>query len=422
MAVTITKPMSGAQLKGTVTVEATFSGKNFDIATCTIDGQQLASDAAVPISLAIDTTKVADGARTLTVAVRYRTAGGKLRWQKATIQVMVANVIAPEPTPPPGGAIIFQDDFEVDYPATHGVNTNAAPYSNGNPPGAPACYGFTASKTWQLNLGGTPGVDSGIFSNVVPPAPGKGNRCLRFDLPAGAAGRQAAFIHRGVNRIIGERYYGLMLYLPASWREPAGAPDDTNVLNDTWGSVLATFNYPPFIHGGSSAGLSVHVDSIKMSVQAGEGVFPNTYPGSPGPTHWNNGGNYQFSTGNMGPADSWRPVPLGGLTKQAWHEIIVGINWTLGPEEGGSNAFWKAWWRIKGQGSWTQTVDVTGAYASHWWGRDQAGCVFAPSQIPGLATYNPVGAYRAGSNYPLHYFIDNYVEGSTFAAVAATMP
>lgn len=100
MAVTITKPASGATLAGTVSVEATFSGQNFDIATVTFNGQQLGSDSAQPIVFSVDTTKVVNGARTLTVAVRYRTASGKLRWQKTAIPVTVNNAVTPPPAKP----------------------------------------------------------------------------------------------------------------------------------------------------------------------------------------------------------------------------------------------------------------------------------------------------------------------------------
>lgn len=94
MAVTITKPASGAVLAGTTSVEATYSGSGFDIATVTFSGQQLASDSALPLAFSVDTSRVADGAYTLIVAVRYRTNGGKLRWQKASIPVTVKNSVA----------------------------------------------------------------------------------------------------------------------------------------------------------------------------------------------------------------------------------------------------------------------------------------------------------------------------------------
>lgn len=95
MSVTINSPASGATLKGTATVAATFVGTRFDIATVTIDGQQLASDSVQPLSFQIDTARVADGAHTLTVAVR---AGRPKRWQKASIPVTVKNAVTP-PSP-----------------------------------------------------------------------------------------------------------------------------------------------------------------------------------------------------------------------------------------------------------------------------------------------------------------------------------
>lgn len=94
MAVVINSPANGASISGTRTVTATFSGPNFDIATVTLGGVQLASDSALPLSFSIDTTRVANGTHTLIVAVRYRTNGGKLRWQKASISVVVNNVAA----------------------------------------------------------------------------------------------------------------------------------------------------------------------------------------------------------------------------------------------------------------------------------------------------------------------------------------
>ncbi len=93
MSVTITKPAPGAVLTGTVTVTATFVGTRFDVATVTIDGQQLGMDSVQPISIAIDTKRVPDGAHTLTVAVRQ---GKPKRWQKASMPITVA-VVAPPP-------------------------------------------------------------------------------------------------------------------------------------------------------------------------------------------------------------------------------------------------------------------------------------------------------------------------------------
>lgn len=87
LTVAITKPASGATLTGVVPVEATFNGTNFEIATVTVDGQQLGSDSTKPIAFSVDSAKVADGQHTLTVAVRYRTSGGTRRWQKASIPI-----------------------------------------------------------------------------------------------------------------------------------------------------------------------------------------------------------------------------------------------------------------------------------------------------------------------------------------------
>lgn len=94
MAVVINTPASGVSVKGVVNVTATYSGNNFDVATVTIDGKQLGSDAAQPIGFSIDTAQVGDGAHTLAVAVRYRSAGGKMRWQKASVPITVANGVS----------------------------------------------------------------------------------------------------------------------------------------------------------------------------------------------------------------------------------------------------------------------------------------------------------------------------------------
>ncbi len=94
MGVVIPSPASGSKLRGTAVVDAIFDGQNFDIAAVTIDGQQLASDTVQPISFSIDTTRVADGAHTLTVAVRYA-VGRKMRWQKASIPVEIDNAPLP---------------------------------------------------------------------------------------------------------------------------------------------------------------------------------------------------------------------------------------------------------------------------------------------------------------------------------------
>lgn len=99
--VIINSPAAGSTLSGTVDVTATYDGTGFDVATVTVGGVQLGSDSAQPISFSIDTTRVPNGAHTLTVAVRYARANGNKRWQKASINVNVNNVVQPPPPPPP---------------------------------------------------------------------------------------------------------------------------------------------------------------------------------------------------------------------------------------------------------------------------------------------------------------------------------
>lgn len=125
MTVVINSPTSGTTLSGTVNVTATFTGTRFDIATVTLSGTQLASDSALPLSFQIDTTKVADGNHTLTVAVRhYKGSGQTKKWQKASIPVVVENsVVSPPPTSKPAiptgfTAVLSNDDVILSWNAS----------------------------------------------------------------------------------------------------------------------------------------------------------------------------------------------------------------------------------------------------------------------------------------------------------------
>src|SRR5207302_9751089 len=116
--VSITAPINGATIKGTVTVSANASD-NVGVVGVQFfgdDGKALAPEVTTaPYSISVDTTTTNDGPHTLT-AVARDAAGNRTTSDPVT--VTVANNAPPPPPPPPGGTTRFEEtDPSVAYSA-----------------------------------------------------------------------------------------------------------------------------------------------------------------------------------------------------------------------------------------------------------------------------------------------------------------
>jgi hypothetical protein len=100
-----------------------------------------------------------------------------------------------------------------------------------------------------------------------------------------------------------------------------------------------------------------------------------------------------------------------------WHEVVVAVHWTTG-----NDGWYKTWWKRKGEANWTQTLDKVTNKPTFWWGWDYHGNYWSPESMGGLPSYQPLGLYTAGLNFPRTIWYDNYVEGTSFNAAASNMP
>lgn len=99
LTVTITSPLSGATLSGSVLLNVTASGSSLQGVQYKIDGTNIGSQVTIPpYSLNWDTTSIGDGQHTLT-AVVSTTSGVSVTSQPITI--VVVNTVTPPPPPPP---------------------------------------------------------------------------------------------------------------------------------------------------------------------------------------------------------------------------------------------------------------------------------------------------------------------------------
>jgi hypothetical protein len=222
---------------------------------------------------------------------------------------------------------------------------------------------------------------------------GEGGFAARFDLPANGL-RQACEVldHRP---LVTDTYYSLMFYLPASGQ-----------TTNSWGTTLAQLNYqgiwgPPeglFAVNSTTLGEAVP-NAVIMVLQSG--FCYSVYSSSPGCT--NVASVYQ-STLSM-PAQY--AVPPGQLTLGVWHELVCHIHFAVD-----SSGVFECWHKLKGQTAWTKTGSYTGYPTVQW---------TATPKLPS-EDVDKIGAYRPGDSTAWTQYMDGFRAGTSFNAVAATLP
>lgn len=298
------------------------------------------------------------------------------------------------PPSSPSGVITFQEDFEAVYGTSTGLSATKEPATTG---------GIEIGRTWTTNATNTAGATIGI---ATPPVPGAGSLALKAFLPASSSGsEQHAFVHRYIYLPQeGEiKYYGRMFLFPSDW-QAVGASSWIGV------NYLA---YSPFIAGGGMVNFAPFADSMKLVVQAG---YNDDRPFDVTP-YLNNGGNYEAQYGPLGTTAEWLCIPAGQMNKNVWHELIIAVKWVTT-----TTGFYKTWWKRKGESTWTQTLNQITNQPTFWWGWDYLGNYYPPEMMGGYPSYQPFGLYTAPRNFNRTIWMDNYVEGSSFEIIAATMP
>jgi hypothetical protein len=228
---------------------------------------------------------------------------------------------------------------------------------------------------------------------VVSSPVGQGSYAASFALPANTSERQACEVldHRPLQT---DSYYSLMFYLPAG--------QTTNA----WGTTLAQLNYqgiwgPPeglFAVNTTTLGEAAP-NAVLMVLQSG--YCNSVYTVNPGCT--NVASIYQ-STLNV-PAQY--AVPPGQLTTGVWHELVCHIHYAVD-----ASGVYECWHKLKGDSSWTKTGTYTGYPTVQW------------TSTPSLPSddVDKIGAYRPGDSTPWTQYEDGFAVGTSFNAVAATLP
>jgi hypothetical protein len=121
----------------------------------------------------------------------------------------------------------------------------------------------------------------------------------------------------------------------------------------------------------------------------------------------------------MGPIANWRIIPKGDLYRNEWLETIVHVHWAS--DDTGAV---QAWWKVKGQPTWRQTINQSGFPTIDWGPDSGQSFTWTPSNENGVTTMDHLGIYRTSDPHAPNttFWIDNWQERGSFGAVASTMP
>jgi hypothetical protein len=213
---------------------------------------------------------------------------------------------------------------------------------------------------------------------------GQGRWAARFDLPADSARPTACeVIHDRTLDLGTHDYYALALYFPSDWKEPSGL---------FWGLLIAQFNYQGIT--GPPVGLAAHRNYVNLLV--GSGYFDGSV------TRWHTGNG--IGRGNL-PRMYAIPRPL---KRGVWHQLIVHVRWSAGMD-----GVVEVLHRIRGRTRWKRTARLRG-YPTVQWSRTRAA-------TSAMGTTDKIGAYRAGSSFPISILNDGFCRASSFRAAKSCL-
>jgi hypothetical protein len=279
----------------------------------------------------------------------------------------------------PTGSVTFAGDFETG---------NASQWTWG---AQCANYGIGGGGRGNLYLDG---------STV-----GQGKYSGRFELPSYGSGTRACEVLAKRTPGLGTTdVYGQMIYLPSNWR---------TATSDVGFGVIA---FQPNYESVASPGISLWLrqTGAQLVMVTGHVVWSGT-PGASTPV-------YQYN--NSTQLGAWpnapRAIPDGQLQTGVWHELVYEIHWATD-----STGYVKVWHRVKGQLSWTQTLDIENVPTFQWGYTESGGYVTAAGTNADGSTYttcDKVGAYTSAGASAITLWQDGFVRGTTFDAVAGRMP
>jgi hypothetical protein len=224
-----------------------------------------------------------------------------------------------------------------------------------------------------------------------------GVQAARFDLPASQPNYplQACELTDPRPLSLGaDDYYGYMFYVPQQWTASVTDP------SAFWGVATAQFHFQNI--WGSPIAFELHNDHMTLAMETG--ACSNFLTSDPGCQWRSNADNPGGDPGNLG---AYYVVPAP-MQQGVWHEIVMHVHWAAD-----STGQVQVWHRVMGDPDWIQTVNLTG-YPTVQWDASQ-GCCSA-------AVVDKVGAYRGLSNVPVSVWESNVLIGTSFGAVAGSLP
>ena len=216
--------------------------------------------------------------------------------------------------------------------------------------------------------------------------PGQGTTSGRFDLPAQSTyPLEVCDVITGplMNTVGTDGYYGLMVLAPAGYNYPG------------FGDVIEGLHFVNVY--SAPVNLVIRTGHLAIDLETGACTTKGcAYRNGSGCTP-------SSSVTCLAPKDVI-PTFTGGR----WYEIVTHVHWASD-----SSGLIETWYRPKGSSTWTATASYSGIPTEQW----TAGTSCCASHYD-----DEIASYTAALSAPLTIWLDNQTTGSSFSAVAATMP
>jgi Polysaccharide lyase len=327
------------------------------------------------------TTTTAATTATTTTATDLTTTTTAVTTTAATTTEPTTTTTTTEPTTSPetttsSSEMTFTGDFETGNTSQWTWGAQCANYGVTDIPGRGNLYLDTASV-------------------------GQGKYSARIELPATTASKRACEVLNKRTPALGStEFYGQMFMLPSGWA--------TEVSDVAWPVVISQPNFEAL----ASPGISIWLTSTNAQLVMLTGKV--TWNGSTPIYQYNN------ST-ELGPwPNAPRAIPDGQLTTGVWHELIYEIHWASD-----NTGFVRVWHRVKGQSTWTQTLDIDDVPTFQYGTTAGGDCISSSGTLCNGSTFltsDKAGAYTSAGNHAITVWQDGYVKGTSFDVVAGRLP
>lgn len=296
----------------------------------------------------------------------------------------------------------FSTSFETVYSGNGGMNPDACVAKARVP------LDRTGGRTWE-------DTNPSCIKDVVAPVPGDGPHAIKVSAARGAGvnGRHAPCLWANRWRYEQQNtnyYYGFMWYFARGWVTPSGIQYELNFHPDICGAPVDIAMFGNAVKVVMRSGSDKCV--LKGKEHRAEGV------------EYGNGSTNENGTGTLGGLAQWSIIPKGRLRTGVWYEVILHIHWATN-----SRGQVESWYRLKGQSKWTRTIERSG-FPTLEWGCQPDDATHTCTRITrhnqnGWATEDHFGFYRYCNREACPadtYYVGNYEQQASFAAVARTMP